>query len=157
MFACLRHRAVGSRHHQDRAVNLSRAGDHVLDVVGVAGHVHMGIVTGLRLVFHMRHIDGDASLALFGRPVDQVELNELGAFSALRQHLGDSCGQRGLAMVDVAHRAYIHMRLRADKCLLCHNKTSKTSKPPPLGATFGWTDNGCCMRPDKHLEARLLN
>jgi len=33
----LRHRAVGSRHHQDGAVHLGGTGDHVLDVVGVAG------------------------------------------------------------------------------------------------------------------------
>src|SRR5664280_1538968 len=33
----LRHRAVGRRDHQDGAVHLRRASDHVLDVVGVAG------------------------------------------------------------------------------------------------------------------------
>ena len=36
VLAGLRHRAVGGRAHQDRAVHLGGAGDHVLDVVGVA-------------------------------------------------------------------------------------------------------------------------
>ena len=36
VLARLRHRAVDRRHHQDRAVHLRRARDHVLHVVGVA-------------------------------------------------------------------------------------------------------------------------
>jgi hypothetical protein len=37
VLARLRHRAVGGRDHQDRAVHLGGARDHVLDVVGVPG------------------------------------------------------------------------------------------------------------------------
>jgi uncharacterized membrane protein (DUF4010 family) len=44
VLARLRHRAVGRRHHQDRAVHLRRAGDHVLDVVGVARAVDVRVV-----------------------------------------------------------------------------------------------------------------
>jgi hypothetical protein len=44
VLAGLRHRAVGGRHHQDRAVHLRRAGDHVLHIVGVAGAVDVGVV-----------------------------------------------------------------------------------------------------------------
>ena len=47
VLAGLRHRAVGGRHHQDRAVHLRRAGDHVLHIVGVAGAVDVGIVAVL--------------------------------------------------------------------------------------------------------------
>jgi hypothetical protein len=36
VLAGLRHRAVGRRDHEDRAVHLRRARDHVLHVVGVA-------------------------------------------------------------------------------------------------------------------------
>ena len=46
VLAGLRHRAVGGRANQDRAVHLRGTGDHVLDVVGVAGAVDVGIVTG---------------------------------------------------------------------------------------------------------------
>ena len=44
VLAGLRHRAVGGRHDQDRAVHLGGAGDHVLDVVGVARAVDVGVV-----------------------------------------------------------------------------------------------------------------
>ncbi len=44
VLAGLRHRAVGGRHDQDRAVHLRRAGDHVLHIVGVAGAVDMRVV-----------------------------------------------------------------------------------------------------------------
>jgi hypothetical protein len=46
----LRHRAVGRRDHEDRAVHLGRAGDHVLDVVGVPGAVDVRVVA--RLVWY---------------------------------------------------------------------------------------------------------
>ena len=46
----LRHRAVRRGHDQDRAVHLSSAGDHVLNIVGVAGAVNVRVVTMLRLI-----------------------------------------------------------------------------------------------------------
>ncbi len=48
VLAGLRHRAVSSRHDQDRAVHLRGAGDHVLHIVGVAGAVDVRIVSGSR-------------------------------------------------------------------------------------------------------------
>ena len=41
----LRHRSIGGRYNQNRAVHLRRAGDHVLDVVGVTGAVNVRVVT----------------------------------------------------------------------------------------------------------------
>ena len=57
VLAGLRHRAVGRRHDQDRAVHLGGAGDHVLHVVGVARAVDVGVVPLLGLVLDVR--DGD--------------------------------------------------------------------------------------------------
>ena len=54
VLARLRHRAVGRRDHQDGAVHLGRAGDHVLDVVGVARAVHVGVVPLVGLVLDVR-------------------------------------------------------------------------------------------------------
>ena len=48
VLAGLGHGAVGSANHEDRAVHLGRAGDHVLDVVGVSRAVHVGVVAGGR-------------------------------------------------------------------------------------------------------------
>ena len=44
VLARLRHRAVGRRDDQDRAVHLGGAGDHVLDVVGVTRAVDVRVV-----------------------------------------------------------------------------------------------------------------
>src|ERR1700740_2934194 len=43
----------GGRYDENGAVHLRRAGDHVLDVVGVAGTVDMGVVPLVGLVFDM--------------------------------------------------------------------------------------------------------
>src|SRR3990170_3681618 len=43
VLAGLGHGPVGGGHHEDGAVHLGRAGDHVLDVVGVAGAVDVGV------------------------------------------------------------------------------------------------------------------
>ena len=54
VLARLRHRAVVGGHDQDRAVHLGGAGDHVLDVVGVAGAVDVGVVAVGGLVLDVR-------------------------------------------------------------------------------------------------------
>ena len=69
----LRHRAVGSRNDQDGTVHLGCAGDHVLDVVGVAWAVDVGIVAVGRLVLDVRGRDRDTALTLFRRLVDVFE------------------------------------------------------------------------------------
>ena len=119
VLAGLRHRAVGGRHHQDRAVHLRRAGDHVLHIVGVAGAVDMRVVALLGLVFDVRGRDGDAARLFFRRLVDLVIGGE-GRAAGLRQHLGDRRRQRRLAVVDVTDRADIAMRLVAQEFFLGH-------------------------------------
>ena len=114
MLARLRHRPVGRRHDEDRAVHRRRAGDHVLDVVGVARAVNVRVVALGRLVLDVRRVDRDAARLLLGRLVDVGVPLEVGA-AALRlaHHLGDRRRERGFAVVDVADRADVHVRLRA--------------------------------------------
>ena len=85
VLAGLRHRAVGGRHHQDRAVHLRRAGDHVLHVVGVAGAVDVRVVPLLGLVFDVRRVDRDAARLLFRRRVDLL-VGGVGRLARLRQN-----------------------------------------------------------------------
>ena len=73
VLARLRHRAVGGRDHEDRAVHLGGARDHVLHVVGVARAVDVGVVTVLRLVLDVRRGDRDAARLLLRSVVDLVE------------------------------------------------------------------------------------
>src|SRR5215210_1039420 len=117
----LRHRAVGRRDHQDRAVHLRGAGDHVLDVVGVPGAVDVRVVTVLRLVLDVRRVDRDAALLLLRGVVDLLERPDGRAADLLRQHLRDRGGERRLAVVDVTDRADVKMRLRPLELLLGHS------------------------------------
>ena len=118
VLAGLRHRAVGSRANQDRAVHLGSTGDHVLDVVGVAGAVDVGIVTGRRLIFDVSRRNGDAAGLFFRSSVDLV------VRLVFAEILRDRCRQRRLAMVDVADRANVNVRLVALKFALCHFRLS---------------------------------
>nr|GFD25473.1 hypothetical protein [Tanacetum cinerariifolium] len=87
VLAGLRHRAVGGRHDQDRAVHLGCAGDHVLHIVGVAGAIDVRIVAVGRLILDVGGRDGDAALALLGSLVDVREVNG-GAAGGLCENLG---------------------------------------------------------------------
>ena len=108
----LGHRAVGGGDHEDRAVHLRRAGDHVLDVVGVAGAVDVRVVAVRRLVLDVRDGDRDAARLLLRRLVDLVERGERVVVGVvLGQHLGDRGRQRRLAMVDVTDGADVEVRL----------------------------------------------
>ena len=108
----LRHRAVGRRDHEDRAVHLRRTGDHVLDVVGVTGAVDVRVVALLGLVLDVRDRDRDPALLLFRRLVDLVERREgVHVRVLVVQHLGDRRGQRRLAVVDVTDGADVDVRL----------------------------------------------
>ena len=129
MLASLRHRAVGSRDDEDRAVHLGGAGDHVLHIVGVTGAVDMRVVALLGLVLDMRRRDRDATSLLFRRLVDLV-VGSKGRAARLRENLGDRSRQRRLAMVDMADRANVAMGLVTRKLFLGHSRT------PSRGPSF---------------------
>ncbi len=116
MLASLRHRAVGSRNHQDRAVHLRRTRDHVLDVVGVPRAVDVCVVTRFGLVLNVRGRDRDATLALLGRLVDVREIDLVA--QTFRRDLRDRSRQRRLAVVNVTNRANVDVRLGPLELLL---------------------------------------
>src|SRR5690606_11416872 len=101
-----------------------RTGDHVLDVVGVAGAVNVGVVAGRRFVLDVRGRDRDAAGLLFRRLVDRVVRVELAA-ETLGTDLGQRGRQRGLAMVNVANGADVHVRLGALELTLGHGCLSR--------------------------------
>ena len=119
VLARLRHRAVGRRDHEDRAVHLGGARDHVLDVVGVARAVDVRVVPVLGLVLDVGRLDRDAALLLLGRLVDLVE-GDRGPAALLGEHLRDRGRQGRLAVVDVPDGADVDVRLRALELLLAH-------------------------------------
>jgi hypothetical protein len=145
VLAGLGHGAVSSGHDQDGAVHLGGTGDHVLDVVGVARAVHVGVVAVGRLVFDVRGVDRDAARLFFGRRVDLVvglgRAAELGC-----QHRGDRRRQGRLAVVNVSNRANVDVRLGSCEFLFSHffdsEKNQQTSdmrsgRTPRTGALGG--------------------
>ena len=123
MLSGLRHRAVSSRNNQDCAVHLSSTGDHVLNIVSMAGAVNMSIVTGSRLILNVSSVDGNAALSLFGSTVNVGIILKLG-FALEAQNLRNSGGQGGLTMVNVADGANVYMRFGSVKFFLCHWNSS---------------------------------
>ena len=123
MLTSLSHGAVGGGDDQDGAVHLGSTGDHVLDIVGVARAVNVGIVTIGGLVLNVSGVDGDTTLALFGSLIDGRIVGVLSA-ALHRQVLGDGSGQSGLTMVDMTDGADVNMGLVSLKFLLSHLKKS---------------------------------
>jgi len=91
VFAGLRHRAVRCRYDENRAVHLRRAGDHVLDVVGVARAVHVRIVAFVRFVFNVSRRNRNSAFAFFRSFVDLIVSYGLAAVFFCK-HSGDRCG-----------------------------------------------------------------
>src|SRR5207248_8878019 len=116
---------IGSGHHEDRAVHLGGARDHVLDVVGVPGAVDVRVMALLGLVLDVRRVDRDAARLLLRRVVDLLEaLDARRGRPLICMHLGDGSGQRGLPMVDVTNGADVEVRLGALELLLGHASPS---------------------------------
>ena len=136
VLAGLRHRAVGRAHHQDRAVHLRGAGDHVLHIVGVPGAVDVRVVALVGLVFDVRGRNGDAARLLFRRLVDLV-IGRVGRLALLGQHLGDRRRQRRLAVIDVTDRADIAMRLVAVEFFFGHETLRSDSWSDPCECLSG--------------------
>ena len=115
MLARLGHRAVNGRDDEDRAVHLRRAGDHVLDVVGVSRAVDMRVVAVRRRVLDVRRRDGQnlggvTTAGRLGGLGDLVVLDLL-AETLERLDVRDGGRQRGLTVVDMADGADVHVRL----------------------------------------------
>ena len=149
VLAGLGHGPVGGGDHEDGAVHLGGPGDHVLDVVGVAGAVDVGVVAGVGLVLDVGDGDGDAALALLGRVVDGVEGAVLG-LALEGEVLGDGRGQARLAVVDVTDGADVDVGLVALELLLghpaCPLAASLSLGRPSFAQTFDfWTSSSAML------------
>ena len=150
VLARLGHGPVGGGDHEDGAVHLGGAGDHVLDVVGVAGAVDVGVVAGVGLVLDVGDGDGDAPLALLGGVVDGVEGAVLG-LALEREVLGDGRGQARLAVVDVTDGADVDVGLVALELLLGHPWSCLTRL---RCRAFAWSVRGDGVEPTLGFEPK---
>ena len=120
MLSGLSHNTVGSSYNQDSAVHLSSTGDHVLNVVSMSGAVNVSIVSLVGLVLNVSGGNGDSTLSLFGSLVDLIEGNGLTGTKSLMKNLGDSSGQSGFTMVNVADGTNVTMGLGSFKFSFSH-------------------------------------
>ena len=97
VLARLRHRAVRSAHHQDRAVHLRRTGDHVLHVIGVAGAIDVRVMALVALVFDVRDGDGHG----LGFVTDRAALGDVGVGDGFGQALAACTSTMAAVRVDL--------------------------------------------------------
>src|SRR2546429_1978255 len=107
--------------------------DHVLDVVGMPGAVHVRVVALLRGAFHVagrnRQNLGRVAPPLALRGLRNLVIRHKRRRPALlRRHLRQRRRQRRLAVVDVTDRPHVAMRLRAFEFLLRHSLLSVASR-----------------------------
>ena len=122
VLAGLRHNTVGCSNDEDSAVHLCSTGDHVLDIVSVAGAVNVSVVTRVGLVLDVGGVDRDSTLSLLRSLIDVLESDDLvgvGGQSGC-ENLRDCRSQSGLAVVDVADGADVAVGLSSVKFSLCH-------------------------------------
>ena len=115
----LGHGTVGGGHNEDSTVHLGSTSNHVLHIVSVTRAVNVSIVTSLGLILNVSGVDGDTTLLLFGSGVDGVKALHLGK-ALLSENLGDSSGEGGLTMVNVADSTDVDVRFRAIEFFFCH-------------------------------------
>ena len=117
------HRAVSGRAHQNCAVHLCGAGDHVLDVVGVAWAVNVRVVTGSRLVLDVGGVDGDAARFFFWCCIDLV-VGHCRRAASFCEDFRDRSRQRRFAVVDVTDCADVAVGFASVKLLFSHDFNS---------------------------------
>ena len=87
----------------------------------MARAVDVSVVTLVGLVLNVSGVDRDTTSLLFGGLIDGSVVLELG-LALQSQILGDSGGQSGLAVVNMADGADVNMGLGSFKLLLSHLK-----------------------------------
>ncbi len=116
----LRHRTIGSRANQDRAVHLGSTSDHVFDVVGVTWAVNVRVVTNVRVVLYVRGVDGDTTSFFFWSAVDLVEVNA-SRTENLGANTSQCSGQSGFTVVNVTDGANVDVRFVTFKFFFSHD------------------------------------
>jgi hypothetical protein len=119
MLAGLGHRTIGGTDNQNGSIHLGGTGNHVFNIIGVAGTVHMRVVAFLAFVLDVGGGNGDAASLLFGSRVDLI-VGACLSLPALGEHRCDCRRESGLAMIHVSDRADVHVVFIALECVLSH-------------------------------------
>lgn len=95
VFTGLGHLSVGGGDNNNSTIHVGSASNHVLDIIGVARAVDVGIVTVLSSVLDMRGRNGNTTLALLRSLVNGAILEKVGK-ALLGLSLGDGSRKGGL-------------------------------------------------------------
>ena len=120
MLSCLSHNSVCSSYNQDRAVHLSRTGNHVLNVVSMPWTVNMCVMSVICLILNVCSRDCDTTFSLFRSLIDILEVCSCITFYPLRKHFCDSSCQGCFTMVNVTDGTNITMWFRSFKFSFSH-------------------------------------
>ena len=115
----LRHRTVGRRNYENRAVHLSGTRNHILNVVRVSRAVNVCVVTFFGLILYVSRVNRNTASLLFGSFINLVVFHFC-CLTFTRHNHSDSCGQSGLAVVNVADCADVNVGLAVVVLSLCH-------------------------------------
>ena len=109
MLLSLCHNTVSSSNNKDSTIHLCSTGDHVLNVVSMAGAVNVCIVSLVCLILNVSGRDGDTSLSLLGSLIDVLEICSRVTCNSLGKHLCDRRCQSCFTMVNVTNGTNITM------------------------------------------------
>ena len=112
---------IVSGDYENSTIDLCSTGNHVLDVVGVAWHINVCVVTLFGFVFLVGSSDGNTTSLLLRCVIDLVVSDLLVdvRWKTLCKNGRDSCSQSGFTVVDVAHGTDVDVRLATVK--FCHS------------------------------------
>ena len=100
MFSGLRHRAISRSNDQDSTVHLSGAGDHVLDVVGMARAVDVGVMAVVGLVLDVGYRDRNGlRLVTYSAALGDIGVALHGGLALLGKDREDRCREQILEKV----------------------------------------------------------
>ena len=119
MFTGLGHGAVSRGYYEDSAVHLCGTGDHVFNIVSVAGAVNVCVMSGFGLIFNVCSVNGDTAFSFFGSSIDFCVGFEFST-AGYCQASGDCCGKSGFTMVNVTDSTDVYMGFCTFKFFFCH-------------------------------------
>ena len=103
------HLTITGGNDDDGAVHVGSPCDHILNVIGVAGAVDVGVVAGVGGVFDVGGGNGDAAFSLLRGFVDGA-IFEVGGKAFLSLSLGDGGCQSSLVVSAWMSRSKSHWR-----------------------------------------------
>ncbi|CAH1227254.1 hypothetical protein PAECIP111890_06085 [Paenibacillus sp. JJ-223] len=119
VFASLWHWAVSCGYNQNRSVHLSRASDHVFNIVGVTWAVNVSVVTSVSFVLNVCCGDCDTAFALFWSFVDLIKSDRCATVS-FGQYSSDCSSQSCFTMVNVTDSTNVNVWFITFEFSLCH-------------------------------------